>query len=282
MANINQEILIPIMDEYMLFLEEQNREENCRLLSNIYEDYKRQVAEKAANILDQENWDENEIGTGTIGQRVIKAVQRNNNLIGQYQNSGFANKVREDPVATERVLFDLYHNHKEKDSFETICKLFGRKYDLVAYLYFIIDPKKYLPIRSAIFNDIFIKLGIELRTLNRCSWENYQDYLSTITNVRDAMREHFQSEEIDLLDAHAFLWTFNRNVLGKEQEKEEPDLEQHPIKEKVIEVGANVFHKDYGKGEIYDLSEDRVYVRFGEKERIFYYPEDFEKGYLWL
>ena len=279
MATVNLDLLIPHMDAYKTYLDNQDTKASSRPFSNAEEDYKRDIADKAAGFLEAESWTESDIGSGTIGERSIKAVQRNLNLIGRFQVSGFSDKVRESGSEAERLLYDLYHDHKEQECFDRICDMFGRKYDLVAYLYFILDPKRYLPLRSTIFDGIFKRLGIDLQTAGRCSWENYQDFIDTIAAVRDAMKDHFKQEDIDLLDAHSFLWTINMDVLGKEI-SEGP--EGTPQKEKVVDTGVSVFHKDYGEGTISKLTDDKVYVEFEGKQRIFPYPDAFEKEYLTL
>lgn len=271
---------MPYMETYKRYLNNQERGESARLLSNVQEDYKKDIAEKAAILLDSKNWNESEIGKGSIGDRAIKAVQRNMNLIGRFQVSTFSAIVKEEYAVSEQLLFNLYHNRKDKECFEQICKLFGRKYDLVAYLYYILDPSRYLPLRSSIFDGIFKKLGIDLQTSGRCSWDNYQDYLSTVAAVRDALRDYYQNDDIDLLDAHSFLWTLNLDVLDMRQK--ESGKEDVPIKKKVIEIGASVLHKDYGEGTITKITEDNVYVGFEKKQRIFPYPKAFEKEYLKL
>ena len=105
MATVNRDILRPYLDTYRNNLNRQERGETVRLLSNMQEDYKRGIAVKAAETLDQKNWTETEIGEGAIGDCAIKAVQRNLNLIGRFQVSSFADKVREDFSVSER-LFD--------------------------------------------------------------------------------------------------------------------------------------------------------------------------------
>lgn len=54
------------------------------------------------------------------------------------------------------------------------------------------------------------------------------------------------------------------------------------VNEKKGVVGAIVFHKDYGKGVISKLTEEKVYVDFACGTRIFSYPHAFEKKYLVL
>jgi len=49
-----------------------------------------------------------------------------------------------------------------------------------------------------------------------------------------------------------------------------------------IDIHATVLHKLYGKGEVVKITENNIYVLFGEKQRIFPHPDAFEKGYLLL
>lgn len=43
-----------------------------------------------------------------------------------------------------------------------------------------------------------------------------------------------------------------------------------------------VYNKDYGKGVISKITDEKIYVKFGDNLRIFQYPDAFEKGYLSL
>ena len=280
MASVDRDKLIPYMDAYLAFLSDKSRGDVERALSNNQEDYKRRVAIKASEALDCENWNEDEIGKGFIGDNAIKAVQRNQNLIGRFQVTVFSDKVRENLAVSERLLFDFYHDHKEQECFDRICKLIGRKYDLVAYLYFILDPERYLPLRSSIFDNIFRKLGINLQITDRCSWENYQEFIETIANVRDVMKDYYKIDDIDLLDAHSFLWTIKSENL--EVEKEGADTTNNASTDTSAKVGTVVFHKDYGEGQITKITDEKIYVDFNGKKRIFRYPEAFEKEYLTL
>ena len=280
MANINRDILIPYMDAYRAYLEGQGHRENDRPMSNKQEDYKRGIAAKAAEVLGRESWNRTEIGTGTIGDHAIKAVQRNSNLIGRFQVSAFSDKVKDNPEEAERVLFRLYHDRKDQECFAQLCSIFGRKYDLMAYLYFVLDPARYLPLRSSIFDGIFKKIGIDLQTTGRCSWDNYQEFIRTISEIRDFMREYYQIADVDLLDAHSFLWTLNLSVLKLGSEdvllQESRDTKETP------DVGAAVIHKNYGEGEICKITAEKIYVQFANGLRIFSYPDSFEKAYLRL
>lgn len=279
MAKVNRDVLIPLMDTYRSYLGKQKRDANARLLSNIYEDYKRDIAKRAKMHLATGSWTESQIGDGTIGSHVIKAVQNNRNLVGRFQVSGFVEKVKENYQVSEGLLYELYHERKDQDCFERICRLFGRKYDLVAYLYFIIDPQMYLPLRSSVFDKVFHKIGVNIQTTAQCSWNNYQEFIDTVADVRDAMKEYYNDDSLDLLDAHSFLWTLNldsfisnsKSILDKEAET----VDVIPKNENDV-----VFHKNHGKGFIVKYTDNNVYVDFDGKQLIFPYPEAFDKGYL--
>lgn len=47
-----------------------------------------------------------------------------------------------------------------------------------------------------------------------------------------------------------------------------------------VDIHSHVFHNQYGEGEITGITENWVFVAFGEKKRSFKYPEAFDKGYL--
>ena len=47
-----------------------------------------------------------------------------------------------------------------------------------------------------------------------------------------------------------------------------------------VHIHTTVSHNRYGKGEVIKVTDENVYVLFGENQRIFPYPEAFEKGYL--
>ena len=47
-----------------------------------------------------------------------------------------------------------------------------------------------------------------------------------------------------------------------------------------VDIHTSVSHNLYGQGEIVKIKDDKVYVLFGNKQRIFPYPSALEKGYL--
>ena len=49
-----------------------------------------------------------------------------------------------------------------------------------------------------------------------------------------------------------------------------------------INIHTTVRHNLYGKGEVTKITEDKIYVSFGKNQRIFPYPDAFEKEFLFI
>ena len=94
------------------------------------------------------------------------------------------------------------------------------------------------------------------------------------------MREYYQQEDVDLLDAHSFLWTLNQDVLN--MPKNDTMSVEVATAKKSVEEGAVVTHKDYGEGTIIKITDKNIYVDFDGKKRIFACLEAFKKEYLKL
>ena len=116
-----------------------------------------------------------------------------------------------------------------------------------------------------------------MRLSDKCSWDNYQEYIATVGNVRDFMKDYFNEDDIDLLDAHSFLWT----VKSEELEGIKGAIPANGSSNEIdSEEEKNVFHKEHGKGHIIKVSGTKVYVDFDGKVLVFEYPEAFDKEYL--
>ncbi|WP_027880583.1 DUF3883 domain-containing protein [Mesoflavibacter zeaxanthinifaciens] len=82
----------------------------------------------------------------------------------------------------------------------------GFSYQLIAYLFFIKNSQKYLPISQTRFDLIFSSLNIDLKTSHNSSWENYQEFVGIIKQFQNYLKTKFSG--IELLDAHSFLWIY--------------------------------------------------------------------------
>ena len=88
----------------------------------------------------------------------------------------------------ENAIYEIFDpNAEDEDVFNTACQCFGRKYDLIACLFFLRNNKKYLPIRSTLFDRAFAILNIDYKTARRCSWENYVGYNDILREIQEVM-----------------------------------------------------------------------------------------------
>src|SRR5690606_17551832 len=94
----------------------------------------------------------------------------------------------------------------------------GFSYQLIAYLFFIKNSQKYLPISQTRFDLIFSSLNIDLKTSHNSSWENYQEFVGIIKQFQNYLKTKFSG--IELLDAHSFLW-----IYGFQFEKSKESIE---------------------------------------------------------
>ena len=189
------------------------------------EEYKKKIRENGLSQLKLESWNSEMIGSGKIITLVINSIEiKNNNLCNWTARFGSKSKVHYKLILAkekgdnlkeiEQTLFSLYHNiESEKVIFDKLKQLVGKKYSLLAYLFYLKNDKKYVPISTTAFDNAFNKLGSEFKTSLNASWENYINYLNKIKEVKRLIEEEI-GHEIQLIDAHSFLWIVGRNELS--------------------------------------------------------------------
>ena len=182
-----------------------------------WEGYKPRVRRRARNILGPSAWTEAEIGSGTILQRLIEAVEiEENNLVtwqdrrGRRSDHRVLLDARRDTnlqLELERRLFDLFKGVADEGAtFGLLRTALGAKYPLLAYVFFLKDMRRFMPIRPTIFDSAFHDLGIDLITARKCSWENYQRFNAALQQVRRALARMDGLTKVRLIDAHSFCW----------------------------------------------------------------------------
>jgi hypothetical protein len=196
------------------------------------EDYKEDVRDEALRLLGFTRWKRSDVGTGRILNCVIQAIEihdssRNlrNNLVA-WQAKGFSPKSRSHLVflkagkssATRRelevLLWDFYQNRiGDGEAFEQFGLLGVTRYDLIAYMFFLKDWNRFMPIAPMTFDDAFNLLGVDLVTAHQCSWENYLNYNNTLLEVQRLLREVAEVPDARLIDAHSFCWMLARMEL---------------------------------------------------------------------
>ncbi len=177
------------------------------------EDYKSRIAEEARKELKFNSWSESWIGTGKIAECARGAIHKSGNLVNKNQQIDFKNRL--DPnnakfrPEAERVLYDIYRNAlcDEATAFANAVKVFGAKYDTIAYLFFIKDDSRFLPISPGHFDKGFAALEIDYTTSFKCGWENYLGFIEIIKEIRAVMEDLLPMQGTPrLIDAHSFVW----------------------------------------------------------------------------
>lgn len=210
--------------DFVEFIKQQTGEPFASFQSSAYidkhENYKYDVFKAAKENLDQKQWKEEDIGTGKIQQNVNSAIQtrifykyqwHDNNLVDWRKKDDFAKRTNSKLL--EQTLFDFYKNKiKDDKAFETFLNL-KISYQFIAYLFFIKDSQRYLPITQERFDQIFELIGLaDFKTSGRASWDNYTEFINIHKQVRDFLKT--KDPKASLLDAHSFLY-----ILGSQMKK---------------------------------------------------------------
>jgi hypothetical protein len=193
----------------------------------VWESYKPPLREYALGLLRAGEWSAADIGLGAILHRTIEAIEiqatvgdRTNNLVFWQNRYGHANrdhhvlleattnpKLRRE---IEGLLFALYRGEADEgDTFDQLRDLTGGKYPLLAYLYFLKDMDRFMPIQPTGFDRAFRWLGTDFSTLRQCSWENYSTYNQTLAALRPLIEASTSLKNVRLVDAHSFCWIFS-------------------------------------------------------------------------
>lgn len=182
------------------------------------EDYKSRIAEEARKELKFDSWKESWIGTGKIAECARNAISKSGNLVNKNQQIDFKNRLNPNSVKyrpeSEKTLYDIYRNPlcDEATAFSNAVKVFGAKYDTIAFLFFIKDDSRFLPISTGHFDKGFAILGIDYTTSFRCNWDNYQGFIGIIKEIRAVMEDMLPMQGIPrLIDAHSFVWVIQED-----------------------------------------------------------------------
>jgi hypothetical protein len=195
-------------------------------LAAVWESYKPRLRDEAVRLLDATTWSESSIGTGAILQHMLDAIEiqdgrRNltNNLVFWQNRYGHANRehralldAKSNPKLRkelEQLLFGLYSSDADEGStFENLSELTGAKYPLLAYIFFLKDIDRFMPIQPTGFDRAFKAMEIDFSTLRQCGWENYRAYNQLLSELCPAIASSANLKTVRLIDAHSFVWIF--------------------------------------------------------------------------
>ena len=129
---------------------------------NEEENYKYDVYSNARRVLEVDKWKKEDVGSGAIFEAVNAAVHTKFNVGGKTVDHNLLDWRIKDKFSQysndrqiEQLLFDFYkYKRQDSECFEMFHKE-GLPYQLIAFLYFIKNSTKYLPISQKAFDDIF-------------------------------------------------------------------------------------------------------------------------------
>lgn len=206
------------------------------------EDYKSRIAEEARKELKFNSWSESWIGTGKIAECTKRAINKSGNLVDWYQQIDFKNRLDSNNAEfrpeAERALYDIYRNSlcDEATAFANAVKVFGAKYETIAFLFFIKDDSRFLPISTGHFDKGFADLEIYYTTSYKCSWENYQGFIEIIREIRAVMEDYLPMQGTPrLIDAHSFVWIIHQDRFKNWVPEPEQGNQIEPTAEKYMQ-----------------------------------------------
>lgn len=216
------------------------------------EGYKYEVYRNGRAALTSSTWNRADIGRGNIADAVVRAIElKANNLVewhGRFGPNSVLHRrfvlAREQPgsddcVQIESALFDLYHGPETEPPFSRLIELIGAQYAVLAYLCFLKDRARYLPIATTRFDQAFELLGAPFKTAQHCSWTNYTTYLDLIGQLQRMLVEEL-GVEVSLLDAHSFAWILTSQMKREQLEPEAQVYLARPAEERAAIVMARV------------------------------------------
>lgn len=182
------------------------------------ENYKAIAFSKAQDALQYEKWTEKWITGDRILKCVHKAMNCAGNLVFPNQQIVFQNYINpeheEHKLDAASTLFNIYKSKgeiEEAAAFTEAKRVFGGNYDTIAYLFFIKDQARFLPVSPGNFEKSLASVGIDYKISHRCSWKNYIGFTSIVKEVQTVMQDILPDVDIRLIDAHSFLWVINES-----------------------------------------------------------------------
>lgn len=239
-----------------------------------WEGYKEHVRSRARGLLKFSQWKGKDIGTGRVLDRVIAAIEikegptLRNNLIAWEPRYGpkkipqwIFKEARQDKTKRsqlEQALYDLFRtDQSEGQLFGILRSLGARHYDLMAYLFFLKDWDRFMPISTTNLDKAFHDLGIDLRTTRNCSWDNYTRYNDALQEVLTALRDITGLEDVRLVDAHSFCWMLVR--LKPKAVAFEPTI---PVPKPLVGLQAVTIQADQSTTETeFDVVDEKLFVQ---------------------
>jgi hypothetical protein len=206
-----------IIDRFHEFVTSQPGQENKKVsftggyLSDMNnEGYKPAVYVRATDLLDLKSWNKKKIDSGEAAAMAIRAMNvQENNFVYHQQKTLFSDKMKANPIDGALLLHDFYcGDSNDEDSLEKMAAFFGRRYDIISFLFYLKDPDNYFPCRPMLFTDGFGLLGMETKFFSSCTYENYAGFCDALKELATFYSTY--ADHISALDAHSFVWIISQ------------------------------------------------------------------------
>lgn len=198
-------------------------------LPSNWESYKPIVAQIALKTLEIDKWSINDIGSGKILNSILAGLRvkdpksgKTHNLINWRAPRDLSDtiKKRNNLNEFEKLAFDFYKdNLKVQEAFNQFTVVIGKKYPVIAFLFYIKDSYTYLPLAPTFFDPVFELMGLDFQTEGNASWENYTIYLDIIQQIQKYIKNEGYPET-HFIDAHSFCWMVSNFLIDTKTKSE--------------------------------------------------------------
>lgn len=129
-----------------------------------------------------------------------------NNLVNEQHQFDAVDKIDRNKNKAAVVLRDIFDSGQEDEriAFEKAYSFF-KWYDVVTYFFFAKDSSRFFSIRPDSYRDRLQMLGCSPSCTLKCTWENYQEYLQILCEIRNQLLSYL-NEPVTIIDAESFLW----------------------------------------------------------------------------
>lgn len=237
-----------IIDLFVEYVSKQPAQEEKKVsFSNGYllnmEGYKPGIFIKASEALKIKEWKPTMVTSDEIASRAIKAMNiSENNLVHWKQKTLFEERLKQNPILGQSILYSLYCSDDDEQTLERLAEFFGRRYDLLAYLFFTKDPDQYYPCRPTIFKKAFKDFEVDTDCFESFTYDNYVKYNETIRELATVYSNYMG--HIGVLDAHSFAFIIGRyedvrSYIFDDQKIEKLDETKKKEKETIVRTRVN-------------------------------------------
>ena len=208
------------------------------------EHYKEKIYTDASGLLSSIDWTDISLSDKSVCDAVISAINKSGNLLFGSTRKVAIDFIEHHHADCAKTFRNLYGNRADdQQNFTDLCQHFGATYQLIAYLFFIKDKERYLPVSPKNFDRLFPLIGIDGQKMSRhCTWANYNWFIANVRTVQEEINEYLHlNKGLSLLTAHSIIWilgTLKQIPLEIEQTENADEPFKPPINKKSINLNS--------------------------------------------